>query len=177
MLEKTNLKSVGRHLQRKAGPQHRCLCGPQRPVHRFSQTLQVPEKAWRGQGEQEAPRASMHTTYDLPPGQGRPLGLEGRGPEPLPHSSPSPDPTGSRPSSAGQQHRVERKTGVQTPVAGGGERQPSRGAQAAAHFPEGPLQCRRETLPARAVSSFPQSQEGLAVWQEGWGSSLPELRG
>ena len=124
MLEKTNLKSVGRHLQRKAGPQHRCLCGPQRPVHRFSQTLQVPEKAWRGQGEQEAPRAFMHTTYDLPPGQGRPLGLEGRGPEPLPHSSPSPDPTGSRPSSAGQQHRVERKTGVQTPVAGGGERQP-----------------------------------------------------
>lgn len=68
MLEKTNLKSVGRHLQRKAGSQHRCLCGP--AVHRFSGTLQVPAKAWHGRGEQEAPRAAMHTTYDLPPGQG-----------------------------------------------------------------------------------------------------------
>ena len=68
MLEKTNLKSVGRHLQTKAGSQHRCLCGP--PVHRFSGTLQVPAKAWHGQAEREAPRAAVHTTYDLPPGQG-----------------------------------------------------------------------------------------------------------
>lgn len=91
MLEKTNLKSVGRHLQRKAGPQHRCFCGPQSPVHRFSQTLQVPEKAWRGQGEREAPRASVHTTNDLPPGQGPEdarWGWRGGGQSPCPTAAP-----------------------------------------------------------------------------------------
>ena len=115
---------MGRHLQTKAGSQHRCLCRP--PVHRFSGTLQVPAKAWHGErsgkppGLPCTPRMIFHQGKDLR----TPTGAGGRGPEPLPHSSPSPVPTGSRPSSSGEQHRVECRAGVQTPVAGGGERQP-----------------------------------------------------
>lgn len=61
---------MGRHLQGKAGPQHRCLCGPRKPGHRFSQTLQMTVKAWRGRGEQEAPSTAVHTVYHLPTGKG-----------------------------------------------------------------------------------------------------------
>ena len=59
---------------------------------------------------------------------------------------------------------------------GGVDCSPPKEPRLPAHFPEGPLHCGRDPLPARAVSSFPQSQ-GLAVWREGWGSSLPKLRG
>ena len=61
--------------------------------------------------------------------------------------------------------------------AGEGSGSPPEEPRLPAHFPRGPLQCPRDALPARAASTFPQSQAALAGRPEGWGSSLPKLRG
>ena len=50
----------------------------------------------------------------------------GRGPRPLPHTSPSPLPRGSKPSYAGRSTDCSRRAGMETPAAGGGEWQPPR---------------------------------------------------
>ena len=125
MLEKTNLKSVGRHLQGKAGPQHWCLCGPRKPVHRFRQTLQTTVKAWHGRGERGAPSAAVHIVYHLPPGTGPEEarwgwwgGGQSHGPTAAPPLSP-----GIKALICGG--RAVCRAGVQTPTAGGGEWQAS----------------------------------------------------